>query len=480
MSQPAMDKNLCAYWQAQHQAALQRVSNYLGEYPVAQASILSLMARAYDRALQLGLPHRRLDNWRYAARALQQAIGTIADDSATQSVSSADNYFCAARYVSVPSGASSDKVSWMDAEAIDLPAGVQVGSLASALQNPAAAPALITHWQQALERLLEQPVHDYQQHTLALLAAASWVDSCVIYVPAAVHLDELLHVQLNMLQPTLAASLCFIILEQQAKAHILLEHRAPKPDSALQVMWCDIACAAESTLVHYQLQAADSSLQCALWSQVQIAAQASYDLFSAGAGARLWRQENIICLSAPKAHASTTHLLQSNADRQFMETRCQIHHQAPECQSQQVWRASVKHASQMVQQGAVKIAPGASTEQATQDTAAVLLHGAGEVVTQPALEIYHDAVQCVHGATIGELDPAALFYLQSRGLTRTQALQLLQTAFAQQAWQHWPHPSVAAYMQQRLQHSADDLSDQAPFSSLLQARPLKAQDVNHA
>jgi Fe-S cluster assembly protein SufD len=74
--------------------------------------------------------------------------------------------------------------------------------------------------------------------------------------------------------------------------------------------------------------------------------------------------------------------------------------------------------------------PGAQKSQARQSSRNLLLTPGAEIDTKPELEIYADDVQCSHGATTGQLDPAALFYLRSRGLTEVEARSALTRAFA--------------------------------------------------
>ena len=74
--------------------------------------------------------------------------------------------------------------------------------------------------------------------------------------------------------------------------------------------------------------------------------------------------------------------------------------------------------------------PGAQGANARQSSRNLLLQPGAEIDTRPELEIYADDVQCSHGATTGQLDPAAMFYLRSRGLDEATARAVLTRAFA--------------------------------------------------
>ena len=79
--------------------------------------------------------------------------------------------------------------------------------------------------------------------------------------------------------------------------------------------------------------------------------------------------------------------------------------------------------------GDLKIAPDAQQVEAHQTNRNLLLSDDAEMRTQPQLEIYADDVQATHGASTGQLDEAALFYMQQRGIGRQKARQLLVSAF---------------------------------------------------
>ena len=79
--------------------------------------------------------------------------------------------------------------------------------------------------------------------------------------------------------------------------------------------------------------------------------------------------------------------------------------------------------------GDLKIAPDAQQTEAHQTNRNLLLSETAEMRTQPQLEIYADDVQATHGASTGQLDESALFYMQQRGIDKQKARQLLVNAF---------------------------------------------------
>lgn len=105
--------------------------------------------------------------------------------------------------------------------------------------------------------------------------------------------------------------------------------------------------------------------------------------------------------------------------------------------------------------GKVHVHPGALHTDAKQANHNLLLSKEAEVKTKPELEIYADDVKCAHGATVGQLDEDALFYLQARGIEKAQALQLLTRAFAIDIMHKIHDPVIKNYIQQRVLQYAE-------------------------
>jgi Fe-S cluster assembly protein SufD len=100
--------------------------------------------------------------------------------------------------------------------------------------------------------------------------------------------------------------------------------------------------------------------------------------------------------------------------------------------------------------GKTVVHPGAQQSQARQSSRNLLLTPGAEIDTKPELEIYADDVQCSHGATTGQLDAAALFYLRSRGLSETEARSALTRAFAGAVLSRMDHAGFAAAVRDTL------------------------------
>ena len=138
----------------------------------------------------------------------------------------------------------------------------------------------------------------------------------------------------------------------------------------------------------------------------------------------LWAQ-----LEAPGAYASLNGLYLADLHR-HVDNHTRIDHLAPHTRSEELYRGIINGRGRAVFNGKVVVAKHAVKTDASQTNNNLLLSRHGEIDTKPELEIYADDVKCSHGASIGQFDEQALFYLRSRGLDLETARGMLIGAFA--------------------------------------------------
>jgi Fe-S cluster assembly protein SufD len=130
-------------------------------------------------------------------------------------------------------------------------------------------------------------------------------------------------------------------------------------------------------------------------------------------------------------------------ERQHIDNAIQVEHLRPGSVSDQFYKGVLDGQAQAVFAGRIVVRREAQKTNAYQSNNNLLLSPDAEIDTKPELEIYADDVKCSHGATAGELDERALFYLRSRGLDPTTARSLLTYAFADEVLQRFRHRSIA-------------------------------------
>jgi len=151
-----------------------------------------------------------------------------------------------------------------------------------------------------------------------------------------------------------------------------------------------------------------------------------------GAGAMGSRIDAALTLDGDSAFVDYGGALLTLAE-QRQECAVAVRHQALNGSSRQTWRAVAADRSQASLAARVEVARGAQKTDGEQSLRGLLLNRTATVNLKPELEIFADDVKCAHGATVGELDRRALFYLQSRGVPEPRAKALLTRAFVADA-----------------------------------------------
>jgi Fe-S cluster assembly protein SufD len=116
-----------------------------------------------------------------------------------------------------------------------------------------------------------------------------------------------------------------------------------------------------------------------------------------------------------------------------LDNYMKVEHLAPHCESRQFYNGILDEQAHGVFHGRIIVHKDAQKTDAKQTNRNLLLSDSAQIDTKPQLEIYADDVKCTHGATIGQIDESALFYLRARGIDEVQARGLLLYAFAHES-----------------------------------------------
>ena len=136
--------------------------------------------------------------------------------------------------------------------------------------------------------------------------------------------------------------------------------------------------------------------------------------------------------------------------KQHVRVRTHVLHSVPNGKSSQLLKFAVKNEARAEFVGELVVAPHAQHTEAMQTNRNVLLSPTATMHTQPQLEIYADDVKCSHGATTGQIDESALFYMQQRGIAIDEARQLLLTAFFHDVVSTLGEPEVEERIQTKI------------------------------
>lgn len=146
-------------------------------------------------------------------------------------------------------------------------------------------------------------------------------------------------------------------------------------------------------------------------------------------GASLTRNELEVVLEGEGANVDLNGLSVISG-AQHADNHTVIDHAQPRCESREVYKGVYAGGAKGVFDGTIIVRPGAQKTNAVQSNRSLLLSRSASSNSKPQLKIWADDVRCTHGATVGQLDDDAIFYLQSRGISRNAARRVLTEAFA--------------------------------------------------
>ncbi len=368
-----------------------------------------------QRFADSGFPTRRSETWRYTdLRPLIEARFAAAP---------ADEAALAALIAGLPDGAGC-RLVFVDGRLDDarsrveaLPDGVTVESFARwADRHPAEAARLFD-------------LGGGFDRAFLALNAAFVTDGVIVIVPDGIVLDrpiQLVHWSTGAASHTKS----LIRLGRGAAATIVEQHAGSGAGWQNAAVSVELGEAARLGRIVLQTAPADSFHTAHL--AATLGTRARLDGFLLSLGGRLARQDAEIVLAGAEAVCaySGAYLLHGH---QESVVRSLIRHGAPAGRSHQVFKGCIADRAHGAFQGKILVDPAAQKTDGYQLNKTILLGERASMDAKPELEIYADDVKCSHGATIGDLDETALFYLRSRGMPPAEARHMLIEAFVQDA-----------------------------------------------
>lgn len=301
-----------------------------------------------------------------------------------------------------------------------LPDGTIIGSLAKAME---VYPELIDRYLGKTAKI--------EESGLAALNTAFLQDGLFVYVPEGVKVEKPIQL-INIVYseaPVFVQPRHLIIADKHAEVTVVhcehsLTHKVSFTNTVLELF------AEEGALVnHYKIQnkGRNSALITSNYFHQKQNSQLYTNIVTLNGGFT----KNIldVTLSQPGCHSDHSGLYLADKN-QHVDNQLFLDHAAPDCTSNQLYKGIIDDQARGVFTGKILVRRDAQRTRAYQNNKNLLLSDDARANTQPHLEIYADDVKCSHGATVGQLDPEAMFYLRSRGLCERTARQLMMYAFA--------------------------------------------------
>lgn len=284
-----------------------------------------------------------------------------------------------------------------------------------------------------------------QDHSLALLNTACLTNGLFIKVPDNTIIDKPLHIININTEASISQLKHVIVLKPNAQCKII-ETYIGKPDvTYFANVLTEVDLHPNAHLEYYKLHRDSLSAMhhSLLYANLQRDSHLRTTTISQGSQ---WLRSDIHAeLNGKNSECELYGLFQGH-EQQYIDHHTCINHRVANTHSREYYKGILSDKAMGVFNGKIIVAKDAQQVESQQMSKNLLLSERAEINTKPELEIYADDVKCQHGATVGQLDEQALFYLQSRGIGKALAETLLIMAFANEIIQQVPLPSLREYL----------------------------------
>jgi FeS assembly protein SufD len=390
--------------------------------------VSELRTKAIETYGRLGLPHRRIEAWKYTdlrarlsdVHPLVKAEGVAVSEAALERALGRELARLPSYRLVVVEGdlrADLSDIAGLKAK------GVEVLSLAHALEKPPS-------W---FKSVLAQ-VNPREDDPVLALNTALMTGGAALRIGEGVTLDKLIHlIQLDGRGELASTVTRNVVVAERASSAMLLESfgslglRDLQRNTATEVRVGD-----KAALRHMKLQRdGEDALHLATWL-VELGADARYDAFQFSTGAALARNQ-VYARFAGEGSAADLSGAFLMRGQQHCDTTLLVEHRVPRCTSRELFKGVLDGEARGVFQGKIIVSPGAQKTDGKQMAGALLLSETAEFDSKPELEIFADDVVCGHGSTSGQINEDLLFYLEARGIPEAEARALLIQAFVGEA-----------------------------------------------
>jgi Fe-S cluster assembly protein SufD len=382
-----------------------------------------LRDRAAARFAALGFPTARDEEWRFTsvapiAAAEFRPTGSDAAN-ATEAELAGYLYSDAALRIVIVNGRFAPELS----RTADLPEGVRVGSLASA----------VTEQADVVQRYLGQ-LADFGTRAFTALNTALASDGAYVYIADGIILEQPLHVLFVTTAsaasgPIMSNARALIVAGDRSQSRIVETYVGPRGAVYFTNAVTEVFAGENAVVDHYKVQQESVEAFHIASMHVHAARSSNVSSHSFSLGGKLVRNDASALLDGEGAECTLNGLYLADADR-LVDNHTTIDHAKAHCPSHEIYKGILGGKARAVFNGKIIVRQDAQKTDAKQTNRALLLSDDAAINTKPQLEIFADDVKCTHGAAIGQLDEDAIFYLRTRGLTYFEARDMLIHAFA--------------------------------------------------
>ena len=296
-------------------------------------------------------------------------------------------------------------------------------------------------------------VVDGDRHLFATLSNAWAADGVLVHVPRNQALEKpvyIVHVSTPGVEPAIANQRVLVVLEESARAEIIEHYLSTNAvQNSFVNSLSEMVVGDNAELQHYRLNLEEENLLHLGGVHVNLLRSARLRAFTLALGSRLKRIDYQVNHRGAGADLNLQGIYLPR-NNQVVDYHTNVQHCVPHCTTNEIFRGIVADSAHAVFNGRIHIFPDAQKTLAELSNKNLLTSNKAEVDTKPELEIYADDVKCAHGATVSQLNATALYYLQSRGVSRQEAEVMMSFGFINELLQDIAEPAVQDYLLPRL------------------------------
>lgn len=287
----------------------------------------------------------------------------------------------------------------------------------------------------------------------AALNTALMRDGAVVHVAAGVELAQpimLLYVSSSSGEPTMCHPRNLVVIEAGARAQVIEDYVSLAQEAHFSNVVTEVVVGEGAHVEHYLLERESHRAMNVSLLRVEQGKDSYFASHSVLTGGALVRNNVHPVLRGEGCHSLLNGLYIVDEER-HVDNQMFVEHAAAHCESRQYYKGILSDRAKAVFAGRIKVHKGAQKTDAVQSNRNLLLSEDAQVNTMPQLEIYADDVKCTHGATIGQLDQEAVFYLQARGLSKAAATAMLVRSFAGESLERMHLPAMREAIEKQLE-----------------------------
>ena len=397
---------------------------------------------ANERLRVLQLPTRKTEDWKYLK--LEKLLADDQLDAQSMQVLGSKSD------VDIDELLSQSLIKDLDAYRLVFVDGVFESELSHLDSNPYST--LFSEANTAQQQLIIDHLdtsHNYYHDYFSSLNSAQLEDGLLIHVPEHCEVDKPFYiVNLTQGEQTKTNMMRLLIIAETGSRATVIEHEdAPLKHTAMVNTVIECFVNDKAHITHSRLQL-DESVTSICSHRVKQGYHSTYQQHQISLASKLKRNDLTVSLQGEYASNDIRGSFYGRHQQTIDNHTC-MQHVAPNCSSNEVFRGLVDDQANAVFNGRIHIHPDAQKTLAELSNKNLLLSSTATINTKPELEIYADDVRCSHGATVGQINSEALFYLQSRGIPRVEAKRLLSLAFIAEIVEQIPQTSVREFVTQR-------------------------------